>query len=113
MLTTHKWLSPRQQESLEQLWAYDKDYGALKLAWLAYQAIIDCYQMGNKREAKKKMRTIIDQLRVLKGRIRNSRSWVVVCLNDLVMCWRISMLVSPTVRSKRSTDGWSICVGLL
>lgn len=67
LLTTHKWLSPRQQESLEQLWAYDKDYGVLKLAWLAYQAIIDCYQMGNKREAKKKMRTIIDQLRVLKG----------------------------------------------
>lgn len=67
MLTTHKWLSPRQQESLEQLWAYDKDYEVLKLAWLAYQAIIDCYQMGNKREAKKKMRTIIDQLRVLKG----------------------------------------------
>ncbi len=30
LLTTHKWLSPRQQESLEQLWAYDKDYGVLK-----------------------------------------------------------------------------------
>ena len=37
------------------------------LRGIAYQAIIDCYQMGNKREAKKKMRTIIDQLRVLKG----------------------------------------------
>ncbi len=67
LLTTQKWLTEKQQTSLEELWAYDHDYEVLKLAWLAYQGIIDCYQMSNKRQAKAKMRTIIDQLRVLKG----------------------------------------------
>ena len=75
LLTTQKWLTEKQQTSLEELWAYDHDYEVLKLAWLAYQGIIDCYQMSNKRQAKAKMRTIIDQLRVLKGPHKELAQW--------------------------------------
>lgn len=57
LLTTQKWLTEKQQISLEELWAYDHDHEVLKLAWLAYQGIIDCYQMSNERQAKAKMRT--------------------------------------------------------
>lgn len=67
LLTTQQWLTDKQQARLEQLWAYDKDYAALKIAWHAYQGIIDCYRMRNKREAKTKMHMIINELRMLKG----------------------------------------------
>jgi len=49
------------------LWPFDKDYGVLKIAWHAYQGIIDCYRMSKKREANSKMRSIINELRMLKG----------------------------------------------
>jgi len=39
----------------------------LEIAWHAYQGIIDCYRMSNKREAKSKMRSIVNELRMLKG----------------------------------------------
>lgn len=58
---------PRQQASLEGLRALDKDYGVLKFACLAHQAILDCCQINIRRQAKKKIRAIIDQLCVLKG----------------------------------------------
>lgn len=67
LLTTQQWLTDKQQTRLDQLWAYDKDYAALKVAWHAYQGIIDCYRMSNKRDAKSKMRMIINELRKLKG----------------------------------------------
>src|SRR5699024_1985219 len=67
LLTTQQWLTDKQQARLDQLWAYDKDYAVLKIAWHAYQGIIDCYRMSNKRDAKSKMRTIINELRMLKG----------------------------------------------
>ncbi|MGO3876949.1 MAG: ISL3 family transposase [Corynebacterium sp.] len=67
LLTTQQWLSDKQQARLDELWAYDKDYAVLKIAWHAYQGIIDCYRMRNKREAKKKIRLIINELRTLKG----------------------------------------------
>ena len=62
LLTTQKWLTDKQQARLDELWAYDKDYGTLKMAWLAYQGIIDCYQMSDKRKAKAQMRDIINAL---------------------------------------------------
>ena len=67
-MTTQKWLSEKQQARLDELWAYDKAYGALKMAWLAYQGIIDCYQMRNKRKAKAQMREIINSLCGLKAK---------------------------------------------
>ena len=36
--------------------------GPLKMTWLAYQGIIDCDQMSDKRKAKARMREIIDSL---------------------------------------------------
>lgn len=89
---------------MEELWAHDTDYGVPKLAWLAYQGIIDCYQMSNKRQAKKKMLIIIDQLRVLKGPHKELAQLGRSLFKRLGVCWRISMWVYPTGRSKRSTD---------
>lgn len=62
LLTTQKWLTEKQHTRLEQLWAYDKDYGGLKLSWHAYQGIIDCYQMSDKRKTKAQMCEVINAL---------------------------------------------------
>ena len=68
LLTTQKWLSEKQTKRLDELFSFDKDYAALQLMWQAYQGIIDCYNMTDKRRAKTMMREIIDQMRLLKGR---------------------------------------------
>lgn len=67
LLTTQKWLSKKQAKRLDELFSFDKDYAALQLMWQAYQGIIDCYNMADKRHAKTMMREIVDQMRLLKG----------------------------------------------
>lgn len=64
----------KQQAHFDQLWAFYEDYAALKIAWQAYPGTVDCYRRGNKREAKAKMRFIINELRMLKCPKRNSIS---------------------------------------
>jgi len=45
---------------LEELFSFDKDYAVLQLIWQAYQDIIDCYSMADKRRTKTIMRKIVD-----------------------------------------------------
>lgn len=47
--------------------AYGQDYAVLKLAWHAYQGIIDWYRMRNKRDTESKLRMIINELYLLQS----------------------------------------------
>ena len=67
MLTRDSLLTEEQKARLDDLWAFDEGYQPLHQAYLVYQRVFDAYEMKNRRQAKKAMSHLIDQLRVMKG----------------------------------------------
>ncbi|MDC7104275.1 transposase, partial [Corynebacterium falsenii] len=63
LLTRLEFLTPRQKQKLEVLWATDPDYVGLEVTWGVYQRIIDAYNTPNKRQGRNLMRRVIESLR--------------------------------------------------
>lgn len=63
LLTRTNYLTERQKQRLEVLWATDDDYVTLEVTWLFYQDIIAAYAHPKKLEGKKFMERIIHALR--------------------------------------------------
>ncbi|MBG9348257.1 transposase, partial [Corynebacterium belfantii] len=63
LLTRMNYLTQRQKQRLEMLWATDDDYVALEVIWLLYQDMIAAYAHPKKSEGKKLMERIIHTLR--------------------------------------------------
>lgn len=63
LLTRTKYLTDRQKQRLEMLWATDDDYVALEVTWMFYQDMIQAYGHPKKSEGKKLMSTVINTLR--------------------------------------------------
>ncbi|STC67758.1 transposase-like protein [Corynebacterium diphtheriae] len=62
LLTRTNYLTQRQKQRLEMLWATDDDYMALEVTWLLYQDMIAAYAHPKKSEGKKLMERIIHTL---------------------------------------------------
>ena len=63
LLTRTNYLTERQKQRLEMLWATDDDYVCLEVTWLLYQDMIAAYTHPKKSEGKKLMERIIHTLR--------------------------------------------------
>ncbi|RSZ61227.1 ISL3 family transposase, partial [Corynebacterium hylobatis] len=63
LLTRTNYLTHRQKQRLEMLWATDDDYVALEVTWLCYQDLIQAYSHPKKSEGKKLMSRVITTLR--------------------------------------------------
>ncbi|GAB3649225.1 ISL3-like element IS31831 family transposase [Corynebacterium nasicanis] len=63
LLTRTNYLTQRQKQRLEMLWATDDDYMALEVTWMFYQDMIQAYGHPKKSEGKKLMEKIINTLR--------------------------------------------------
>ncbi|WP_420826858.1 hypothetical protein [Corynebacterium macginleyi] len=62
-MTRTNYLTERQKQRLEVLWATDDDYVTLEVTWLFYQDIIAAYAHPKRSEGKKLMERIIHALR--------------------------------------------------
>ena len=105
LLTRDSLLTEEQKARLDYLWTFDEDYQPLYQAYLVYQRVIDAYEMKNRRQAKKAMSHLIDQLRVMKGKAHKEIAQLGRSLHkrrrDILA---FSTVGSPTGRSKQSTD---------
>ena len=63
LLTRRNYLTERQKQRLDMLWATDDDYVALEVTWLFYQDMIAAYGHPQKSEGKKLMLRVINSLR--------------------------------------------------
>ncbi len=63
LLTRTDYLTERQKQRLDMLWATDDDYVALEVTWMFYQDVIQAYGHPKKSEGKKLMDRIINTLR--------------------------------------------------
>ena len=63
LLTRTNYLTQRQKQRLDLLWATDDDYVALEVTWLFYQDMIAAYGHPQKAEGKKLMSRVINSLR--------------------------------------------------
>ena len=63
LLTRTNYLTERQKQRLEMLWATDDDYVALEVTWLFYQDMIQAYGHPKKSEGKKLMSRVINSIR--------------------------------------------------
>ncbi|MHC9551753.1 ISL3 family transposase, partial [Corynebacterium diphtheriae] len=63
LLTRTNYLTQRQKQRLDLLWATDDDYVALEVTWLFYQDMIAAYGHPKKSEGKKLMSRVINSLR--------------------------------------------------
>ena len=63
LLTRTNYLTERQKQRLDTLWATDDDYVALEVTWMFYQDLITAYGHPQKSEGKKLMERIITTLR--------------------------------------------------
>ncbi|WIM71207.1 ISL3 family transposase [Corynebacterium suedekumii] len=63
LLTRRNYLTERQKQRLEMLWATDDDYVALEVTWLFYQDMIAAYGHPKKSEGKKLMSRVINSIR--------------------------------------------------
>ena len=63
LLTRTDYLTQRQKQRLDMLWATDDDYVALEVTWMFYQDLITAYGHPPKSEGKKLMERIITTLR--------------------------------------------------
>ena len=63
LLTRTNYLTQRQKQRLDMLWATDDDYVALEVTWLFYQDMIAAYGHPQKSEGKKLMLRVINSLR--------------------------------------------------
>lgn len=63
LLTRTNYLTERQKQRLEMLWATDDDYVALEVTWMFYQDLIQAYGHPKKSEGKKIMSRVINSIR--------------------------------------------------
>ena len=63
LLTRTDYLTERQKQRLDMLWATDDDYVALEVTWMFYQDVIQAYGHPKNSEGKKLMDRIINTLR--------------------------------------------------
>lgn len=63
LLTRTNYLTERQKQRLDMLWATDGDYVALEVTWMFYQDMIQAYGHPKKSQGKKLMERIINTLR--------------------------------------------------
>ena len=63
LLTRTDYLTERQKQRLDMLWATDDDYVALEVTWMFYQDVIQAYGHPKNSEGKKLMDQIINTLR--------------------------------------------------
>lgn len=63
LLTRTNYLTERQKQRLDMLWATDGDYVALEVTWMFYQDMIQAYGHPKKSQGKKVMERIINTLR--------------------------------------------------
>ena len=63
LLTRTDFLTERQRQRLELLWATDDDYVALQVTWGFYQELISAYGHPKKQEGRRLMSKVIDALR--------------------------------------------------
>ncbi|WP_080792432.1 ISL3 family transposase [Corynebacterium pacaense] len=63
LLTRTNYLTDRQKQRLDMLWATDDDYVALEVTWLFYQDLIAAYGHPKKSEGKKLMSRVINSIR--------------------------------------------------
>ena len=63
LLTRTNYLTQRQKQRLDLLWATDDDYVALEVTWLVYQDMIAAYGHPKKSEGKKLMMRVINSIR--------------------------------------------------
>lgn len=63
LLTRTNYLTGRQKQRLDLLWATDDEYVALEVTWMFYQDLIQVYGHPKKSEGKKLMERIINTLR--------------------------------------------------
>ncbi|GAB2498827.1 Transposase (plasmid) [Corynebacterium atrinae] len=63
LLTRTNYLTERQKQRLDMLWATDDEYVALEVTWMFYQDLIQAYGHPKKSEGKKLMERIINTLR--------------------------------------------------
>ena len=63
LLTRTNYLTQRQKQRLDMLWATDDDYVALEVTWLFYQDLISAYGHPKKSEGKKLMNSVINSIR--------------------------------------------------
>lgn len=63
LLTRTDYLTERQKQRLDMLWATDDEYVALEVTWMFYQDLIQAYGHPKKSEGKKLMERIINTLR--------------------------------------------------
>ena len=63
LLTRTDFLTERQRQRLELLWATDDDYVALQVTWGFYQELISAYGHPKKQEGRKLMSKVINALR--------------------------------------------------
>lgn len=63
LLTRTNYLTERQKQRLDMLWATDDDYVALEVAWLLSQDLIAAYGHPKKSEGKKLMMRVINSIR--------------------------------------------------
>ena len=63
LLTRTNYLTQRQKQRLDMLWATDDDYVALEVTWLFYQDLIAAYGHPKKSEDKKLVSRVINSIR--------------------------------------------------
>lgn len=63
LMTRTNYLTERQKQRLNLLWATDDDYVALQVTWAFYQDVIAAYGHPDKSRGKKLMSRVIDTLR--------------------------------------------------
>ena len=63
LLTRTNFLTDRQKQRLDLLWATDDDYVALQVTWGFYQELISAYGHPKKQEGRKLMSKVINALR--------------------------------------------------
>jgi len=63
LMTRTNFLTDRQKQRLDLLWATDDDYVALQVTWAFYQDVIAAYSHPDKSRGKKLMSRVIDALR--------------------------------------------------
>ncbi len=63
LLTRTNYLTQRQKQRLDLLWATDDEYVALEVTWMFYQDMIQAYGHPKKSEGKKLMSRVINSIR--------------------------------------------------
>jgi transposase len=63
LLTRTNYLTERQTQHLDVLWAIDRGYVALEVMWLVYQDLIQSCGQPKKSEGKKLMSRMINSIR--------------------------------------------------